>query len=136
MSLLLVQDTSSHKESPLTHLIDKIGLGFVGRRRGHDVPVLAGAEGSRVAPPLPGRGRGLGRYHVPQRVIQVAVQQAALVLGGRRRRVVAVAGVGHGENAVLLLQSAFVGRPGEIRLADGRLDGTLLLCDTGNRTVT
>lgn len=94
----------------LTHPVGVIGLGFVGRRRGHEVLVLAGAEGLRVAPPLPGRrrGRGLGRHHVPQGVVQISVQQAALVLGGRRRAVVAVAGVSHGQNVVLLLEDALV----------------------------
>lgn len=116
-------------------MVDKVGLGLVGRRRGDDVPVaLVGAERLGVAPPL-ASGRHavrLRRHHVPQGVVQISVQQTALVLGRRRRAVVAVGRVRHGEHAALLLQRTLVGRwPAKICLADGRLQGTLFICSGG-----
>lgn len=104
----------------------KVGLGLAGRRRRGGVLVaLRGAERLKVAPPLAGGGGALrlGRHHVPQRVVQVAVQQAALVLGRRRGAVVAA-----GEDAALLLQCARVRRPGELRLADGCREAALFIC--------
>lgn len=78
-----------------------------------------------MAPPLAGGGGALRlrRHHVPQSVVQVAIQQTALVLGWGRGAVVAT-----GENATLLLKHTDVRRPGELRLADGCLKVTLFIC--------
>lgn len=97
----------------LTHVVDKVCVRLVGRGRGHGIPVtFVGAERLGVAPPLAGGGDavGLRRHHVPQGVVQVAIEQAALVLGGRRRAAIAVGRVGHGEDTAPFLERALVGR--------------------------
>lgn len=99
------------KVTSLTHVIDKVGLGFVGRRRGDNISIaVVGAERLGVAPPLAGRGAAicLRRHHVSQGVVQIPVQQTALVLGRRRCTAVTICGVRHGENAALLLDHVFV----------------------------
>lgn len=66
----------------LTGPINEVGLGLGGGRRQQLVVVLVGAEGAGVVP-LAGVHDGVGHHHVPQGVVQVAVQQAALVFGRR-----------------------------------------------------
>lgn len=66
----------------LTSPINKVCLSLGGRRREQLVVILVGAEGAGVVP-LASVHDGVGHHDVAQRVVQVAVQQAALVLGGR-----------------------------------------------------
>lgn len=66
----------------LTSSINKVGLSLRGRRRQQLVIELVGAEGAWVVPPASVHD-GVGHHDVAQRVVQVAVQQAALVLGRR-----------------------------------------------------
>lgn len=67
---------------PLTSAINKVGLGLGGGRREQFIVILVGAEGAGVVP-LACVHDGVGHHDVAQRVVQVAVQQAALVLGRR-----------------------------------------------------
>lgn len=64
----------------LTSAINKVRLGLGGGRREQLVVVLVGAEGAGVVP-LARVHDSVGHHDVAQRVVQVAVQQAALVLG-------------------------------------------------------
>lgn len=123
-------------KSSLTHVVDEVSLRFIRRRRRDRISIaFVGAERLGVAPPLAGRGNAIGlcRHHVPEGVVQVAIQQAALVLGRRGGAVVTVGAVGHGVDAALFLEG---GWPAKVWLADMCLRGTLLVWKNGNRTVT
>lgn len=80
----------------LTSPINKVRLSLRGGRREQLVVVLVGAEGAGVVP-LASVHDGVGHHDVAQRVVQVAVQQAALVLG--RRHVLLGQGGGFGGRA-------------------------------------
>ena len=115
----------------LTHVADKLCLhlrGAGGRER--LLLALGGAERFlQAAPRAPGLGSisGVRRARRPPAVAEVAVQQAALVLGGRREAAVAVGGVGPTEEPVVLF--VFQGRgPADVTLlADGSLQGTFFI---------
>ncbi|KAA8580996.1 hypothetical protein FQN60_013954 [Etheostoma spectabile] len=79
----------------LTSPINKIRLSLGGGRREQLVIVLVGAEGAGVVP-LASVHDGVGHHDVAQRVVQVAVQQAALVLG--RRHIVLGKGGGRAQS--------------------------------------
>lgn len=105
----------------LTGSIDEVGLSFRGRWRQQLVIELVGAEGARVVP-LASVHDSVGHHDVPQRVVQVAVQQAALVLGwrhvvlglhGRTQPWVHADGHAH-HGGALLLDDALVQGLGEI----------------------
>ena len=116
----------------LTHVVDELRLhlrGAGGRER--VLLALGGAERFlQAAPRAAGLGSvgGMRRPRVPPAVAEVAVQQAALVLGGRREAAVAVGRVGSTEESVLLF--VFQGRgPADVTLlADGSLQWTFFIC--------
>lgn len=66
----------------LTSPINKVCLSLGGGRREQFIVILIGAEGAGVVP-LAGVHDGVSHHDVAQRVVQVTVQQAALVLGRR-----------------------------------------------------
>lgn len=126
----------------LTGAVHKVGLGLGGGRGQQLVVVLVGAEGARVVP-LARVHHGVGHHDVAQRVVQVAVQQAALVLG--RRHVVvgqrggrAEAGAHRHDGRALLLDHAGV-HDGLVELLGAALRplGVVPVCtQRGERRVT
>jgi len=122
----------------LTHVVDEVRLRFrrAGGRRDVVVVALDGAERFLQGAP-PARGGDVHsdvdadsffwRPGVPaQAVVEIAVQQAALVLGGRRQAAVAVGGVGPPVVVELAVLRAFQGAqvaargPAEVTLLAGR----------------
>lgn len=94
-------------QTSLTYVVDKVGFRVIGRRWGDDISVtFGGAQRLRVAPSLACCGDTicLPHHHVPQGVIQIPIQQTALVLGWSRAAVVAVCRISHGVNAALFLE--------------------------------
>lgn len=67
---------------PLTSTINKVSLCLRGGWWQQLIIVLVWAEGTRVVS-LAGPHHGVGHHDMAQRVIQIAVQQAALVFGRR-----------------------------------------------------
>lgn len=66
----------------LTSPINKVRLSLGGGRREQLIVILVGAERAGVVS-LSSVHDGVGHHDVAQRVVQVTVQQAALVLGWR-----------------------------------------------------